>query len=503
MTVETRRLGRTTRWAFGIGALSSGLAGQAISVLALIFYNQAVGMSAAAVGLALMISLVFDAFWDPAIGLWSDRTRSRIGRRHPFMYASIIPAGVAFWALWSPPAGMSDGGNFAWLLASLMAVRFFISLSEIPSTSLAPEMAPDYDKRTSLIAGRYFWGVIGGVLASMLAFQGFLSDRFGGVTHLAGYVKYGLTGGAIIAITVLVSSLGTHKEIPHLTQASEQPFSARDLLREVASAFTNRNFAAIMIAALFSGMNAGISGGLSIYFNLYFFELSTDQISVLIGPVLLASLIGVFAAPLCSRLWGKKPVVMVSFALAIFTSTTPIGLRLLGILPGNDWPWLLTFLVVETFFATTLVLIGLVVSTSMLADVVEDNAVRTSTRSEGLFFAANSVLSKAVTGLGTLVSGLMLTWINFPVHAKPGAIDPALMHELGYVYVPVGVTLSLLSLYALSYFNIDRATHESNLSKLDAAALAEVGTMESGNPVPPPAPVLGGTPGMARPGTGA
>ncbi|HEY0597331.1 MFS transporter, partial [Sphingopyxis sp.] len=136
MTVDSRRLARTTRWAFGIGALSSGLAGQAITVLALIFYNQVVGMSAAAVGLALMISLVFDAFWDPAIGLWSDRTRSRIGRRHPFMYASIIPAGLAFWALWSPPAGMTESANFMWLLASLMALRFFISLSEIPSTSL-------------------------------------------------------------------------------------------------------------------------------------------------------------------------------------------------------------------------------------------------------------------------------------------------------------------------------------------------------------------------------
>lgn len=498
MTVESRRLGRTTRWAFGIGALSSGLAGQAITVLALIFYNQVVGMSAAAVGLALMISLISDAFWDPAVGLWSDRTRSRIGRRHPFMYASIIPAGIAFWALWSPPAGMSDGGNFAWLLGTLMAVRFFISLSEIPSTSLAPEMAPDYDARTSLIAGRYFWGVIGGVLASVLAFQGFLSDRVGGVTNMAGYVKYGIVGGAIIAFTVLVSSLGTHREIPHLTQASDQPFSARDLLREVVSAFTNRNFAAIMIAALFSGMNAGISGGLNVYFNLYFFELSTDQISLLVGPVLLASLVGVFVAPVCSRRWGKKRVVMVSFALALFASTMPIGLRLLGILPGNDWPWLLTFLVVETFFATTLILIGLVVSTSMLADVVEDNAARTSTRSEGLFFAANSVLSKAVTGFGTLVSGLMLTWIDFPVHARPGAIDPALMHQLGYIYVPVGVTLSLLSLYALSYFNIDRATHEANLSKLEAAALAEVGTIDSGAAVPPTAPVLGSAPGLSR-----
>lgn len=477
MNVEKhRRLGRGTRTAFGIGALSSGLAGQAITVLALIFYNQVVGMSAAAVGLALMISLICDAFWDPAIGLWSDRMRSRIGRRHPFMYASIIPAGIAFWALWSPPAGMSDTGNFAYLLVALMGVRFCISLSEIPSTSLAPEIAPDYDARTSLIAGRYFWGVIGGVLASILAFQVFLADRVGGVTNIEGYTKYGVVGGLIISITVLLSCLGTHRQIPHLTEASEEAVTARDLVREIVSAFTNRNFAAIMIAALFSGMNIGISGGLSVYFNLYFFELSTDQISVLIGPVLLASLVGVVAAPLFSRLWGKKRVAMWCFGLAVLFTTLPIGLRLLGILPGNDWPWLMTFLVVEAFFATTLSLVGLVVATSMLADVIDDNAARTSTRSEGLFFAANSVLSKSVTGFGTLVSGLMLTWVDFPANAKLGSIDPALMHELGYIYVPVGLILGLLSLVALSYFGIDRKTHEANLSK--AAALAAVGAME-------------------------
>ncbi len=86
----------------------------------------------------------------------------------------------------------------------------------------------------------------------------------------------------------------------------------------------------------------------------------------------------------------------------------------------------------------------------------------TSTRSEGLFFAANSVLSKSVTGLGTLVSGVMLTWVHFPANAKPGTIDPALMHELGYIYVPVGLTLGLLSLYALSYLRAASTASRTN-----------------------------------------
>ncbi|MES5483312.1 MFS transporter [Bradyrhizobium sp. INPA03-11B] len=491
------RLDFKTRNAFGIGALSSGLAGHSITALALLFYNQVVGMPPALVGLALMISLVADAFWDPAIGLWSDSTRSRLGRRHPFMYASIVPASLAFWALWNPPIGMSTPATFAYLLGSIMAMRFFVSLYEIASTALIPEIVPDYDARTSLIAGRYFWGVIGAGLASVLAFQGFLSDRVGGITNVAGYARYGVAGALIIAITVVLSTAGTHHQIPKLRQPINASLKMRDLVQQVLGACSNRNFAAIMIAAMFSGINSGVSGGLGVYFNLYFWGLSTDQMSILIGPGLLSAVVGVLLAPMISKRFGKRRVVLWTFALAMLTGTLPIGLRLLGLLPGNDWPWLMPFLVVETFLAATLGLIGLVVVTSMLADVVEDNAVRTAQRSEGLFFSAISVLGKCVTGVGTLISGLMLSWIHFPINAEPDHVDASLMHQLGLIYVPIGIVLSILSLFCLSFFRIDRAQHEANLSLLESAAMAEAVSAESGEQPQPLIPPLDGRPGLA------
>ena len=114
-------------------------------------------------------------------------------------------------------------------------------------------------------------------------------------------------------------------------------------------------------------------------------------------------------------------------------------MRLMGILPPNGTEALFAIVFTFNFFAATLGLSGFIVVTSMMADVVEDAAVATGQRSEGLLFAANGLISKCVTGVGTFLSGLMLLWVSFPQHATPGQVDPAILHRLGMVFVPIVV----------------------------------------------------------------
>jgi Na+/melibiose symporter-like transporter len=98
------------------------------------------------------------------------------------------------------------------------------------------------------------------------------------------------------------------------------------------------------------------------------------------------------------------------------------------------------------FLTTTLGLTGFIIVTSMMADVVEDAAVSTGQRSEGLLFAATGLISKCVTGVGTFMSGLILAWVSFPQHATQGQVDPAILHHLGMVYVPISATCSAISI---------------------------------------------------------
>jgi len=103
----------------------------------------------------------------------------------------------------------------------------------------------------------------------------------------------------------------------------------------------------------------------------------------------------------------------------------------------------------------------------MLADVVEDSARRTGRRSEGLFFAANAFVQKAVSGAGPLVAGILLTaLVHFPEHANPATLDPAIPRKLALFFFPVSFTLYAIALICLSFYRIDRATHEENVRKL-------------------------------------
>jgi GPH family glycoside/pentoside/hexuronide:cation symporter len=118
------------------------------------------------------------------------------------------------------------------------------------------------------------------------------------------------------------------------------------------------------------------------------------------------------------------------------------------------------------FLTTTLGLTGFIIVTSMMAEVVEDAAVSTGQRSEGLLFAATGLISKCVTGVGTFMSGLILAWVSFPQHAIRGQVDPAILDHLGMVYVPISATCSAISIGVLMFYDVDRSTHQQNLERL-------------------------------------
>jgi Na+/melibiose symporter-like transporter len=105
----------------------------------------------------------------------------------------------------------------------------------------------------------------------------------------------------------------------------------------------------------------------------------------------------------------------------------------------------------------------------MMADVVEDAAVATGQRSEGLLFAANGLIAKCVMGVGTFLSGLILGWVSFPQHATPGQVDPAILHHLGMVFVPIVAIFSAIAIAVLQFYDIDRSTHQRNIEQLEIA----------------------------------
>mgnify|MGYP002875649617 FL=1 len=129
--------------AYGFGAAAYGIKNNGFDYFFLIFYSQVMGVSAYLVSLALLIALTFDAVSDPLIGFISDNTRSRWGRRHPYMYAAAVPVAIGYFFVWNPPSSLSGDELFPFIVGISIVVRTLITLYEIPSSALVAEITDD------------------------------------------------------------------------------------------------------------------------------------------------------------------------------------------------------------------------------------------------------------------------------------------------------------------------------------------------------------------------
>ena len=465
-----------TRFTYGLGSVAYGVAFAGLSGAVLqIYLNQVLGLQPLVVGTAIMVSLIADAIFDPLIGQWSDKTRTRLGRRHPFMYASAIPAAVFFFLLWHAPRSLSPGALIAFTLAMMILVRFSTSLYEIPSNALTPELTPDYDQRTTLQSYRWFFGITGNAGILLVLNEVFLritAHNHLGILNREGYAHFGTLAAGLIFASIVVSTAGTHDRIRFLPKAGPKVASLASALREIASTLTNPSLVALMAAGVLGGVGAGITLGLSVYIYSYFWDLGPAQFGILLPLGSLGSVLAVFIAPPLARRFGKKRAMIALFSASVVTAAGPIFLRLVGLMVANDSPWLLPILAVDGAVTATVAIVGYILVGSMMADVVEDAAVKTGVRSEGLLYAANGLLPKFTGGFGAFIAGLLLTIVHFPKHAMRGAVDPRIMRHLVLIYLPLSVVLSILSIAMLGFYRIDRAGHERNLASLRDAAAA-------------------------------
>jgi GPH family glycoside/pentoside/hexuronide:cation symporter len=468
-----RRLSLPTTLFYGIGSVAFGVKDNGFSYFLLIFYNQVMGLSPQTVGLAIMIALFVDAFLDPIVGQLSDNTRSRWGRRHPFMYAAGIPVAVSFLLLWSPPAGLSHQGLFFYLIATAILIRSFITCYEIPSSALAAELTTEYDERTKLLSYRYLFGWIGGLIMYFAALKIFLAPDAAhkvGQLNAQGYAHYGLAAALLMLFAILVSAIGTHNQIPFLREAPHRKLSIPTLAREMIGTLSHASFLRILVANLFSAMAGGLALSINLYFTTFFWEFSSAQIALFTFASLTSAIFAFAAAPWLSKRFGKKRSAMTLLLIGVTIAVAPIVLRLMGAFPPNGSPLLFPLLFLQGVLSTGSTITANILTTSMIADVVEDSELRTGRRSEGLFFAASAFVAKSVTGIGIFTSAMLLGVARFPQGAKPGEVDPAVIERLGMVYVPTLIVLYLLSVAFMNGYRITRESHAESVRKLAAAA---------------------------------
>ena len=467
-----------TKLTYGFGAVAQGAKANGFSYLLLFFYSQVIGLPADWVSVALFVALVFDAVSDPAVGYLSDNFRSRWGRRHPFMYASAVPVAIGYYFLWAPP-DWSQEALIVYLTVMSILIRTTITLYDIPATALVAELTEDYDERTKFVSFRYFFAWWGGLTMAVLAYLVFLPEELGGLLYVQGWANYGLAASIIMFISIMVSSLGTHRHIPYLKQppqrpAGEEGFDFGRALGELGETLGNRSFLVLFVAALFTAVASGVSTTLSIYFTRHMWEFTTAQIGYLQFPYFFSAFLALFIAPLATKGLGKKAAAITITTIAVVMAPMPYILRMLGWFPENGTDVLFWTILAFNGLEVTLIICSSILVAAMIADVVEDSEVTTGRRSEGTFFAANTFAQKAVNGLGVIVAGQILAFVEFPTQAGLGEVPVETVYDLTKIYIPVEWGFYLVAIVMLGYYRISRGGHEENLARLTEARAARV-----------------------------
>ncbi|MGA1371975.1 MAG: MFS transporter [Pseudomonadales bacterium] len=458
---------RPVFWFYGSAAIAYGVKDNAFSYLLLIFANQVLGVPGYLASLALAIAMLWDAVSDLLLGHWSDKTRSRFGRRHPFMYAALLVLPAAFYALFNPVVDVSGASAFWYILVLALVIRTGTTLFEVPSTALLPDLELDYDRRNQWLALRHGFGWYGGNGIHTVNFFFWVGAY--GVAVPTGYGIYGVAGALLIAAAIAASALGTQRVAAALPPP-EEPFRFRSFPRElgqIVESLRNRHFGALFFYGVTMGVAGGLGTALYLYNTTFFFGFT--------GPMIATTGVFVLIAPLCAyalgpRLgvrFGKPRAAITALAFRLTLYPIPFVLVLTGLWPDiGSWTSLgiyTVFIVLEVLCA----IIGGVMLDSMMADVVEDSELSTRRRSEGLFFAARGFAYKAISAGGIIGAGSIVSLVGLDDIHSVAEVTNEIRLRIALAFLPLYLALGILALWIVSRYGIDRERHRNNLDRLN------------------------------------
>jgi GPH family glycoside/pentoside/hexuronide:cation symporter len=463
-------LGGQARVAMASAGMAAGIIDNGISYFLLIYYSQVLGLSPSLAGGALGLALVFDAISDPLIGAWSDRLRSRLGRRHPFMYASLIPVAGLYYLLWTPPVDASDqGALFSYLVVVAILLRTSLTLFDVPMNAMVPELTSDYDERTELFNYRVSSGWIMGTAIAVVMYGYWIADTPeypDGIMNAEGYVEAAAWGAGLIFLGAAVAAFGTHRYIPRLRQPSARRKGFWVGVAEYRETLSDRSFLAIIGSRIIGQSAAGTAIVLWVYVQDYIWQFESWQLTWMMVSQMVAPFLSFFATPWVASRRDKKPLMIGLSIASIAANAGPVTLHTMGWFAEPGDPLLFPLMVVIGGLQVIFIAMTTTLGASMLADVVESREVVTGRREEGTLVAFQTFIYKATSGLGAWMGGLILSYIAFPLQAAPGEASPEAVFDLALVYGPVLTVLYLASIGVLLFYRIDRVTHEANLATL-------------------------------------
>lgn len=467
-----------TKVAFGVGSAAESMALITVSSFAMLYYNQVLGLRADLAGLAVSASLLIDGFADPVVGAMSDRTRSRFGRRHGYMFVAPLFIGLALISVFSPMPGLDQTGLFLWFGGSVAALRVAMSVYHTPHLALGGEMSSDYTERSKIMSWNNFFAWAGGALTSFFALRFVFraTPEFPrGLLNPAPYSPFSITLAAAAVTILFTSAWFTRDQIARLPKPSADlpPFGPFEFLKDLGKALANRNYLWLLIGYFFLSMMIGLRGGLSLYVNTFFWQLRSEEIALFVIGSFAGYLTGfLFSARLHGR-FDKRVTIIASALTYAVAPAIPVTLGQMGLLshatPGLIWI-LIAFSVISYGAAS---IAGITVM-SALADIADENELKHGVRQEGVLYSTRALAAKVDQAIGAALAGFALTIVRFPQKAHPGEVDHEIVWNLALFDGVLATIPGAIAAIFYARYRITRKAYEETREALIArrAALA-------------------------------
>jgi len=454
-TPPDQRVPILKRIAYGFGALSDNFIMNGFGTLVTPIYNIGLKMDPLLVGWAVAIPRLIDAFIDPLMGNISDNTRSRWGRRRPYLVAGATLCALLLPLIWMPPVH-SQNGMFAYL--TLMGLAYFTCYTVyiIPYCALGFELTSDYNERTRLLAWPNYIGLLGS-LAMPWLYPLALNAMFPNEVVGARWVSVLL--GLLIVISALIPFLSLREPHRGLEQPKEKLFAS------IKIAIQNRPFLIVMLSNLIVLLGLASMVSLGLYINIYYVyggdKAAAAQLSAVAGSLVAGlSYVSVWMATIISTHFGKRHAVNIG-----------LGISLVGAI--SFWWTFSPAMPYLQLISAALTGLGLqgcwMLFISMIGDVCEEDELKTGMRREGIYSSVGGLSRKAAVAAAAVGTGMVLKLCGFDaeVAERVGAPHDVVMSMKNwFVFGQAGFLL--LSMVLLYFYPITRERAEETQRLLRA-----------------------------------
>lgn len=402
------------------------------------FGTDYLGIAPAVIGTIFAVGRLWDAVADPIVGVWSDRVRTRWGRRRPFMLAAIPVLVITILMIYAPPLWLEGNALLVWFTLGLLLFYSGLTAYLVPHQALGSEMIRDYHDRTRVFGVRavfYQLGLFSAfALMQLVITAGEGGSNVTGARHMAATVAMGLA--LVTGVIMLIPVFGLRE--PNIDRRPARANAAESM----RSVFRNVHARIVLIVTFVEMLGLGVLGTLSPYFAKYILqqdELAGILPALNVGTAMLSVPIWVWL----SRRYGKKPIWLISMV------GVAVGFGLLGMVQAGNVAMAVACMVLAGFSMGC----GFALGPSVLADVMDAGEYETGERNEGAYSAAYGFAIKSAGAIVVFILGWVLQLSGFVANQvqQPPSAELALRLLLGALpFIAYVIGASIFLRYELS-----------------------------------------------------